>query len=120
MLPGGLTSAPYTGLGKKLWFRRTHVPPATTLREPAGIYSNTNPSCSRPVAELWRVEDSLDLYGINRWGRDYFSANRKGHLVIRPSTTASTYADVKEIVDALRADGIQTPILLRFPQLIGD
>lgn len=72
------------------------------------------------MAELWRVEDSLDLYGINRWGRDYFSANRKGHLVIRPSTTASTYADVKEIVDALRADGIQTPILLRFPQLIGD
>lgn len=66
------------------------------------------------------MEDSLDLYGINRWGRDYFSANRKGHVLIRPSTTASGYADVKEIVDALRADGIQTPLLLRFPQLIGD
>lgn len=72
------------------------------------------------ATEPWRVEDSLDLYGINRWGRDYFSANRKGNIVIRPSTSAQTYADVKEIVDTLRADGIQTPMLLRFPQLIGD
>lgn len=72
------------------------------------------------MAELWKVEDSLDLYGITRWGRDYFSANRKGHLVIRPSSTGQNYADVKEVVDSLVADGIQTPILLRFPQLIED
>ena len=72
------------------------------------------------MAELWRVEDSLDLYGINRWGRDYFSANRKGRLLIRPNTVTSNYADILEIVEALRKDGVQTPVLLRFPQLIGD
>ncbi|MBI2078050.1 MAG: arginine decarboxylase, partial [Euryarchaeota archaeon] len=72
------------------------------------------------MAELWRVEDSLDLYGINRWGRDYFSANRKGHLLLRPNTVTSNYADIFEIVEALRKDGVQTPVLLRCPQLIGD
>lgn len=72
------------------------------------------------MAELWKVEDSLDLYGINRWGRDYFSANRKGQLLIRPSSTAQNFANVKEIVDSLRDQGIQTPLLLRFPQLIAD
>lgn len=72
------------------------------------------------MAELWKVEDSIDLYGINRWGRDYFSANRKGHLVLRPSATSQNYIDVREIVDELAERGIQTPLLLRFPQLIED
>lgn len=62
----------------------------------------------------------MDLYGINRWGRDYFSANRKGHLVIRPNTVTQNYADVFEIVESLSKDGVRTPLLLRFPQLIGD
>lgn len=72
------------------------------------------------LAVLWKTEDSLDLYGINRWGRDYFSVNRKGRLSIRPSINASQYADVREIVDKLVADGVGPPILLRFPQLIQD
>jgi arginine decarboxylase len=72
------------------------------------------------VAETWRVEDSLDLYGISRWGRDYFTANRKGHLAIRPTTTATGYADIKDMVDDLVARGVSAPILLRFPQLISD
>jgi arginine decarboxylase len=66
------------------------------------------------------VEDSLEHYGINRWGRDYFTVNRKGHLAVRTSSTGVGYADVKEIVDHVLSDGLRTPMLLRFPQLISD
>lgn len=62
----------------------------------------------------------MDLYGINRWGRDYFSVNRKGHLVIRPNATSQNYVDVREIIDTLIERGLQSPILMRFPQLIDD
>lgn len=72
------------------------------------------------MADLWKIEDSLDLYGISRWGRDYFSANRKGNLIIRPNASTTNYCDVKEIVESLVGQGVHTPILLRFPQLIGD
>jgi arginine decarboxylase len=72
------------------------------------------------LAELWKPDDSLDLYGVNRWGRDYFSVNRKGHLVIRPSSTGQNFVDVREIADTLVERGLQSPILLRFPQLIED
>ncbi len=72
------------------------------------------------LAELWKPEDSLDLYGISRWGRDYFSVNRKGHLVIRSNSTSQHFVDSRDIVDSLVARGLQTPLLLRFPQLIED
>ncbi len=72
------------------------------------------------MVESWRVEDSIDLYGISRWGRDYFTANRQGHLAVRPTTTAAGYADIYEIVQELKRRGVGTPVLLRFPQLIRD
>lgn len=72
------------------------------------------------MAELWKVDDSVDLYGINRWGRDYFSVNRKGELLVRPNSVGSNFANLKEIIDHLVERGLNTPILLRFPQLIED
>ena len=64
------------------------------------------------------IEHTLETYGIENWGAGYFGVNRKGNLVVRPSENDTRTADVKEIIDDLRARGINTPILLRFPQLI--
>lgn len=64
------------------------------------------------------IEQSVETYGIDNWGADYFGVNRKGNLVVRTSENDSLAADVKEIVDDLRKRGVNTPILLRFPQLI--
>jgi arginine decarboxylase len=65
------------------------------------------------------IEQTLETYGIENWGAGYFSINRKGNLVVHPSggDTAAA-ADVKEIIDDLARRGINTPVLLRFPQLI--
>lgn len=64
------------------------------------------------------IEHTLETYGIENWGAGYFGVNRKGNLIVRPSEHDSRTADVKEIIDDLRKRGINTPILLRFPQLI--
>src|SRR4028119_1361625 len=65
------------------------------------------------------IEQTLETYGIENWGAGYFSINRKGNLVVHPSKDdTSASADVKEIIDDLSRRGINTPVLLRFPQLL--
>jgi arginine decarboxylase len=65
------------------------------------------------------IEQTLETYGIENWGAGYFGINRKGNLVVHPSESdQNRAADVREIIDDLRRRGIQTPVLLRFPQLI--
>ncbi len=64
------------------------------------------------------IEQSIETYGIENWGADYFGVNRKGNLIVQAPENESFTADVKEIVDDLRKRGVDTPVLLRFPQLI--
>ena len=64
------------------------------------------------------IDQIIETYGIDNWGSDYFGVNRKGNLVVHAPENENLSADVKEIIDDLRKRGVNTPILLRFPQLI--
>lgn len=64
------------------------------------------------------TEQTAEIYGIDNWGAGYFGVNRKGNLVVVSPENENLTADVKEIVDDLRRRGINTPVLLRFPQLL--
>jgi arginine decarboxylase len=64
------------------------------------------------------LEQTTETYGIDNWGADYFGANRKGNLVVYSPEGENISADVKEIIDDLHKRGIDTPVLLRFPQLL--
>ncbi|MBE7516218.1 MAG: biosynthetic arginine decarboxylase [Chloracidobacterium sp.] len=64
------------------------------------------------------IEQTTETYGIANWGADYFSVNKKGNLIVRLPENEALTADIKEIIDDLRKRGINTPVLLRFPQLI--
>ncbi len=64
------------------------------------------------------TEQTAETYGIDNWGANYFGINRKGNLVVNSPENENLTADVKEIIDDLRKRGINTPVLLRFPQLL--
>ena len=32
----------------------------------------------------WNVQDSAELYGLERWGDPYFSINLRGHVSVQP------------------------------------
>ncbi|MGI8813317.1 MAG: biosynthetic arginine decarboxylase [Pyrinomonadaceae bacterium] len=64
------------------------------------------------------IEQTIETYGIANWGADYFGVNKKGHLVVFAPENDNLSADVKEIIDDLSKRGINTPVLLRFPQLL--
>ena len=64
------------------------------------------------------IEQTVETYGIENWGADYFGVNRKGHLIVHALDNDNYSADVMEIIEDLKKRGINTPILLRFPQLL--
>jgi arginine decarboxylase len=64
------------------------------------------------------IEQTVETYGIENWGAGYFGVNRKGNLVVIAPENENLTADLKEIVDDLAKRGVNTPVLLRFPQLL--
>ena len=60
-------------------------------------------------AQSWGIEDSLDLYHVNAWGKGYFSINEAGHVVVRPDTQTGRDIDLFEVVEGLRARDLATP-----------
>jgi arginine decarboxylase len=70
---------------------------------------------------MWKVEDSIELYGIESWSNGYFSANEKGNVIIIPRKDKSNYIDVMDLIDEIEyAKDIEFPVLVRFPQILED
>ncbi|VVB95536.1 Biosynthetic arginine decarboxylase [uncultured archaeon] len=67
---------------------------------------------------MWKIEDAIDLYGIERWGNGYFSFNKNGNLIVRPTKKDTETIDLKNVVDTLSTKKIKFPILFRFPQIL--
>ena len=67
----------------------------------------------------WRIEDSADLYNIKGWGVDYFRINSNGNVEVTPRKNLA-HVDLKDLVDDLQMQDVGTPILVRFPDIIGD
>jgi len=65
----------------------------------------------------WRIEDSEELYNIPGWGINYFSVNEKGNVIVTPRKDGVS-VDIKEIIDELQLRDIETPVLLRFPDIL--
>lgn len=64
------------------------------------------------------IEKALETYGVDNWGSDYFGINKKGNLIVKAPENENLVADIKEIIDDLGKRGVNTPVLLRFPQLL--
>ncbi len=67
---------------------------------------------------MWKIEDAIDLYGIERWGSGYFSYNKNGNLMIRPTKKDAQTIDLKNVIEQLSTKKIKYPVLFRFPQIL--
>ena len=66
----------------------------------------------------WTVKDSIELYNVGGWGRDFFTINEAGNVSVTPSGPGSVPIDLKELVDDLRSRGLNLPILIRFSDIL--
>jgi arginine decarboxylase len=70
------------------------------------------------LIEKWKVQDSLETYGIRHWGKGYFGINQAGHVTVHPDKDPNKSIDLKQLIDQLQTRGIQLPILLRFTDIL--
>jgi arginine decarboxylase len=67
----------------------------------------------------WTVDQARDLYGIRRWGGEYFDLNEEGEVVVNLIDDGTSHpVSLKKIIDDLRERGRALPLILRFRNLL--
>ena len=66
----------------------------------------------------WTVADSRELYNVPSWGRDYFSVTDRGHVAVTPNGPGGPEIDLLALVEDLRKRELDTPVLIRFSDLL--
>lgn len=68
----------------------------------------------------WTIQDSADLYGINKWGADYFSINPLGDVVVTPfGKDAGAQISLYDIAQEIEERGLSMPVILRIENILG-
>jgi len=68
----------------------------------------------------WTVEDSISTYNIDKWGDKYFSINSRGNISITPDKKSAKLIDLFKLVKELKSREINTPLIIRFNDILKD
>ena len=76
----------------------------------------------RPVTAMtaWSIDHARKTYSIPHWSEGYFDVDGDGRVVVRPLGGAGAAIPLPEIVDKALARGAKLPLLVRFPDILGD
>lgn len=67
----------------------------------------------------WTIEDSENLYRVNRWGAGYFEIGQNGNLNITPDpNNKDIRIDFKTVLEEIKEEGIQFPVVVRFHDIL--
>ncbi len=76
------------------------------------------PARKLSASPQWKIEQSLDLYQVEAWGKGYFSINEQGHVVVRPDMDAAREIDLHDVVNGLKARDLHAPVVIRFSDIL--
>ncbi|CAN92612.1 MULTISPECIES: biosynthetic arginine decarboxylase [Sorangium] len=75
-------------------------------------------SAHETETDVWTTEDAKSLYMIDRWGRGYFDVSPDGNLTVAPLQERGSKIAIRDVVDAAIEQGLRTPLLIRFQDLL--
>ncbi|TCK62020.1 biosynthetic arginine decarboxylase [Seleniivibrio woodruffii] len=68
----------------------------------------------------WTIQDSEELYGINKWGADYFQINPIGDVTVTPFGKGNNARiSLYDIVQEIEERGMSMPVILRIENILG-
>ncbi|MFO1370104.1 MAG: biosynthetic arginine decarboxylase [Marinagarivorans sp.] len=71
------------------------------------------------VHHAWTAAHSADIYGVNDWGAGYFGVSAKGDITVKAHDLKDdSCVSLLDIVNEIRARGMDTPVLVRFENLL--
>ena len=68
----------------------------------------------------WSTDHARKTYSVPHWAEGYFDVDAAGRIVVSPKGPQGPVIPLPEVVDAARAQGAQLPLLVRFPDILGD
>ncbi len=68
----------------------------------------------------WSLDQARKTYSIPHWAEGYFDVDAAGHVVVSPQGAAGPSISLPQVVDDARANGARMPLLVRFPDILGD
>ena len=68
----------------------------------------------------WTIEDSISTYNIDKWGDKYFSINSKGNISVTKDLKSEKKIDLFKLVRELKSREINTPLIIRFNDILKD
>ena len=74
----------------------------------------------KKVNKKWTIEDSISTYNINKWGDKYFSINSKGNISVTKDKKSAKKIDLYKLVKELQSREINTPLIIRFNDILKD
>ncbi|QPG05531.1 biosynthetic arginine decarboxylase [Salinimonas marina] len=67
----------------------------------------------------WSIEEAEKLYGVSRWGGGYFEIGENGNVQVTPvPADKSIRIDFKALIDEIREEGVQFPVVVRFHDVL--
>lgn len=66
----------------------------------------------------WGVDDSVELYMIDRWGGGYFHVAPNGEMTVAPLQQKGIAVPIIDVVREAQSMSLSTPLLIRFQDLL--
>ncbi|MDC3180223.1 biosynthetic arginine decarboxylase [bacterium] len=74
----------------------------------------------KKLKKNWTIEDSISTYNIDKWGDKYFSINSKGNISVTKDINSEKKIDLFKLVRELKSREINTPLIIRFNDILQD
>lgn len=94
------------------------TPPVKVADPGAPQVESAGPGSSPVTDSAWAAGDSGELYRIGRWGPPYFSISGRGCVAVRTAPGVSGSIDLPAIVEEARRRGVESPLTIRFPEIL--
>lgn len=67
----------------------------------------------------WSIEQADSLYAVSRWGGGFFAIGDNGNLQVTPDlNNKDIRIDFKSVLDEIKQEGIQLPVVVRFHDIL--
>ncbi|MFC3122712.1 biosynthetic arginine decarboxylase [Agaribacter flavus] len=69
--------------------------------------------------QTWSISEAERVYGVSSWGGGYFKIGDNGHIHVIPEpSTPDVKIDFKAVIDEIRQEGIEFPVVIRFHDVL--
>ncbi|GAP65304.1 arginine decarboxylase [Mizugakiibacter sediminis] len=72
------------------------------------------------MATPWTIDDARRTYAVAHWSDGYFDIDAQGRVTAQPRGPGGPALALADAVEQARAAGLRLPLLLRFPDILGD